>query len=115
MGFFFVPPLMLLCVHTKVTVEPMVTVGQATKVLNPLGWTLACTLEIMDATIGGLCIAVGMTTHSHRVGLIQETVLWYGRMISITPPNPQTKEIYMYIYIYIIVITNAAVHCCVAV
>ena len=108
---------MLLCVHTKVTVEPMVTVGQATKVLNPLGWTLACTLEIMDATIGGLCIAVGMTTHSHRVGLIQETVLWYGRMISLTPPNPQTKEIYIYIYIYIYitVITNAAVHCCVAV
>ena len=81
-----------------VTVEPMVTVGQATKVLNPLGWTLACTLEIMDATIGGLCIAVGMTTHSHRVGLIQETVLWYdvvvasGEVVRASPT--ENKELY---------------------
>eukprot|EP00729_Bicosta_minor_P008581 gene8581-4728_t len=82
----------------QVTVEPMVTVGQATKVLNPLGWTLACTLEIMDATIGGLCIAVGMTTHSHRVGLIQETVLWYdvviasGEVVRASPT--ENKELY---------------------
>ena len=60
-----------------VTVEPMVTVGQITALLNPRGWTLACTLEIMDATIGGLAIATGMTTHSHRVGLIQETIEWF--------------------------------------
>jgi delta24-sterol reductase len=35
---------------------------------------LACTLEIEEATIGGLACAVGMTTASHKYGLLQETV-----------------------------------------
>jgi len=50
---------------------------QATKFLNPKGWTLEVTLEVADATVGGLAIAVGMTTHSHRAGLMQETVRAY--------------------------------------
>lgn len=48
-----------------------------TRFLNPKGWTLEVTLEVADATVGGLCIAVGMTTHSHRCGLMQETVQAY--------------------------------------
>eukprot|EP01126_Amoeba_proteus_P050913 TRINITY_DN6053_c0_g1_i4.p1 TRINITY_DN6053_c0_g1~~TRINITY_DN6053_c0_g1_i4.p1 ORF type:complete len:399 (-),score=71.19 TRINITY_DN6053_c0_g1_i4:159-1355(-) len=31
----------------------------------------------MDATIGGLALATGMTTHSHRVGLMQESIVSY--------------------------------------
>ena len=54
-----------------VRVEPMVSVGQITKYLIPQGYTLAVTLEIADATVGGLAMGTGMTTHSHKVGLFQ--------------------------------------------
>ncbi|KAL3285801.1 hypothetical protein HHI36_000324 [Cryptolaemus montrouzieri] len=60
-----------------VRVEPMVTVSEITKYLIPKGYTLAVTLEIGDATLGGLALAVGMTTHSHKVGLYQENVVSY--------------------------------------
>jgi delta24-sterol reductase len=60
-----------------VRVEPFVTVGQVTRYLLARGHMLAVTLEIEDATIGGLALAVGMTTHSHRVGLLSETVVAY--------------------------------------
>ena len=32
-----------------------------------MGYTLAVTLEIADATLGGLAFGVGMTTYSHKV------------------------------------------------
>ena len=35
--------------------------------LIPRGYTLAVTLEIADATLGGLAFGVGMTTYSHKV------------------------------------------------
>ena len=38
---------------------------------------LATTLEIDEATVGGLAMAVGMTTASHKYGLLQETVQEY--------------------------------------
>ena len=50
-----------------VRVEPMVSVGDITKFLIPKGYTLAVTLEIADATLGGLALGVGMTTYSHKV------------------------------------------------
>ena len=33
------------------------------------------TLELEEATLGGLAMAVGMTTHAHVCGLLQETVI----------------------------------------
>lgn len=60
-----------------VHVEPFVTVGQITRYLLPRGYMLAVTLEIEEATVGGLGMAVGMTTHSHKVGLFQENVKAY--------------------------------------
>ncbi len=60
-----------------VRVEPLVTVGQATDFLVARGYLLAVNLEIAEATLGGLAMAVGMTTHSHKVGLLQETVVAY--------------------------------------
>jgi len=62
---------------TTVTLEPLVDVGMATKWLLPKGYMLATTLEIEEATIGGLACAVGMTTASHKYGLLQETVEEY--------------------------------------
>ena len=50
-----------------VKVEPMVSVGDITRYLVPKGYTLAVTLEIADATLGGLAMGVGMTTYSHKV------------------------------------------------
>ncbi|XP_078661242.1 delta(24)-sterol reductase-like isoform X2 [Branchiostoma floridae x Branchiostoma belcheri] len=57
-----------------VRVEPMVSVGDITRYLIPRGYTLAVTLEISDATCGGLGLGAGMTTYSHRVGFYQEAV-----------------------------------------
>lgn len=45
--------------NLTVRVEPMVTVGEITQFLIPRGYTLAVTLEIADATLGGL--AMGKT------------------------------------------------------
>ncbi|PAV75789.1 hypothetical protein WR25_11732 isoform A [Diploscapter pachys] len=60
-----------------VEVEPNVTVREICQFLNPRGYTLAVTLEIGDATLGGLAFGVGMTTYSHKVGLYQETIEEY--------------------------------------
>jgi delta24-sterol reductase len=73
-----------------VTAEPLVTVGEITRELVARGYMLAVTLEVEDATVGGLAMAVGMTTHSHKVGLYQETVVAYelvcgdGRVVRAT-------------------------------
>ena len=73
-----------------VTTEPLVTVGEITRELEKHGYMLAVTLEVEDATVGGLAMAVGMTTHSHKVGLYQETVVAYevvcadGRVVTAT-------------------------------
>lgn len=63
--------------NLTVRVEPLVSVGDITKYLIPRGYTLAVTLEISDATLGGLAMGSGMTTHSHKVGLYQETIESY--------------------------------------
>jgi len=82
-----------------VRVEPMVTVGDITRYLVPRGYTLAVTLEIADATLGGLAFGVGMTTYSHKVGLYQETVVAYevvlgdGSLVTATKDN-QYSDLY---------------------
>eukprot|EP00949_MAST-11_sp_MAST-11-sp1_P004950 g4950.t1 len=76
-----------------VTLEPLVDVGTATRWLLPRGYMLATTLEIEEATIGGLACAVGMTTASHKYGLLQETVEEYeivlgdGRLVKARRDN----------------------------
>uniref|UniRef100_A0A7E4V4U9 Delta(24)-sterol reductase n=1 Tax=Panagrellus redivivus TaxID=6233 RepID=A0A7E4V4U9_PANRE len=76
-----------------IKVEPNVSVGDLTRYLTPKGYTLAVTLEIADATAGGLAFGVGMTTYSHKVGLYQETVLSYdvvtadGELVHVTADN----------------------------
>uniref|UniRef100_A0AC34RAE8 FAD-binding PCMH-type domain-containing protein n=1 Tax=Panagrolaimus sp. JU765 TaxID=591449 RepID=A0AC34RAE8_9BILA len=79
--------------NLKIKVEPNVNVNDLTRFLNPKGYTLAVTLEIGDATAGGLAFGVGMTTYSHKVGLYQETILSYdvvtadGSLIHVTADN----------------------------
>ena len=57
-----------------VRVEPGVTVSEVTNYLLAKNLQLECTLEMEDATIGGLAAATGMTTHSHVCGLIHDTI-----------------------------------------
>eukprot|EP00929_Paragymnodinium_shiwhaense_P054783 TRINITY_DN27457_c0_g1_i2.p1 TRINITY_DN27457_c0_g1~~TRINITY_DN27457_c0_g1_i2.p1 ORF type:complete len:562 (-),score=104.65 TRINITY_DN27457_c0_g1_i2:1003-2688(-) len=61
----------------EVTLEPLVEKGAITRFLVSQGYMLATTLEIEEATVGGLAMAVGMTTASHKYGLLQETVVEY--------------------------------------
>lgn len=81
-----------------IRVEPFVTVGQATRTLIDRGYMLAVNLEIAEATLGGLAMAVGMTTHSHKVGLLSETVVAYeivtakGELLRVT--EDQHPELY---------------------
>ena len=86
--------------HMTVKVEPMVTVRDITKYLVPRGYALAVTLEIGDATCGGLGLAVGMTTYSHNIGLYQEAVSSYdivladGSLINVTANNEHKDLFY---------------------
>jgi delta24-sterol reductase len=81
-------------------VEPNVSVHEMTKFLIPKGYTLAVTLEIGDATAGGLAFGVGMTTYSHKVGLYQETIISYdvvtadGSLIHVTADNEHSDLFY---------------------
>eukprot|EP00095_Tigriopus_kingsejongensis_P003457 snap_masked-scaffold13_size735724-processed-gene-2.2 protein:Tk03457 transcript:snap_masked-scaffold13_size735724-processed-gene-2.2-mRNA-1 annotation:"hypothetical protein" len=83
-----------------VRVEPMVSVGDITRYLIPKGYTLAVTLEIADATLGGLAMGVGMTTYSHKVGLYQEAVVAYevvladGSVVRATKDNDHSDLYY---------------------
>ncbi|XP_060533681.1 delta(24)-sterol reductase-like [Cylas formicarius] len=84
--------------NLTVHVEPMVTVGEITKYLIPKGYTLAVTLEIADATLGGLAMGTGMTTHSHKVGLYHENVVSYEVVLGdgslVTASKDENSDLY---------------------
>lgn len=65
--------------HTKkvVRVEPLATTGDVAKYLDDMGLQMEATIEMKGATIGGLVLAIGMTTHSHVSGLVHDTVEAY--------------------------------------
>ncbi len=60
-----------------VRVEPFATIGEIAAHLDAQGLQLEATIEMKDATIGGLVLAVGMTTHSHVCGLMHDIVEAY--------------------------------------
>ena len=76
-----------------VRVEPFVTVGDAAAYLDERGLQLEATIEMKDATLGGLVMALGMTTHSHVCGLVHDTVTAYeivtatGELLRVTADN----------------------------
>lgn len=57
--------------NRTVRVEPLVSMGQVTAILNPLGWTLPVIPELDDLTVGGLIMGFGVETSSHKYGLFQ--------------------------------------------
>ena len=76
-----------------IRVEPFVTVGEAASHLDARGLQLEATIEMKDATLGGLVMALGMTTHSHVCGLVHDTVVAYeivtarGELLRVTAEN----------------------------
>jgi len=54
-----------------VRVEPLVSMGQITAALVPLGWTLPVVPELDDLTVGGLIMGFGIESSSHKYGLFQ--------------------------------------------
>ncbi|KAJ8955381.1 hypothetical protein NQ318_003478 [Aromia moschata] len=57
--------------------EPLVTMGQLTATLNPLGWTLPVMPEIDDLTVGGVIMGTGVESSSHIYGFFQHVCLSY--------------------------------------
>ena len=51
--------------------EPLVTMGQLSRTLNHIGWTIPILPELDDLTIGGLVMGTGIETSSHKYGLFQ--------------------------------------------
>jgi delta24-sterol reductase len=86
--------------NQTVRVEPLASVGEITEYLVPLGFMMQTTLEIKEATIGGLAMAVGMTTASHKFGLLQETVVEYevilgdGEIVRVRDDDPKTRDLF---------------------
>jgi len=60
-----------------VHVESSVTIGQLTKALLPLGYTLPIVPEMDDLTVGGLINGTGIESSSHRFGLFHEICVGY--------------------------------------
>jgi delta24-sterol reductase len=83
-----------------VHVEPGVTVGEITTYLLQHHLQLECCLEMEDATLGGLAMAQGMTTHSHVCGLLSETVVAYevvtgtGDVLHVTRDDAQHADLF---------------------
>ena len=54
-----------------VLVEPNVSMGELSKALRSMGWTLPVIPELDALTVGGLLCGVGIESSSHRHGLFQ--------------------------------------------
>lgn len=65
-----------------VKVEPLVTMGQLTATLEPLGWTIPVLPELDDLTVGGLVMGCGVETSSHKYGLFQHTCVSYELVLA---------------------------------
>ena len=57
--------------YRTVKCEPLVTMGQLSRTLNCLGWTIPILPELDDLTVGGLVMGTGIETSSHKHGLFQ--------------------------------------------
>ena len=45
--------------------------GQLSRTLNHIGWTIPILPELDDLTVGGLVMGTGIETSSHKYGLFQ--------------------------------------------
>lgn len=73
-----------------IRLEPYVTIGEVVAHLDKKGLELETAIEMKGATMGGLVLAIGMTTHSHVAGLMSDIVECYdivtadGKLIKVT-------------------------------
>lgn len=58
-------------------VEPLVNMGQITRVTVPMNLSLAVVAELDDLTVGGLINGYGIEGSSHLYGLFSDTVVAY--------------------------------------
>lgn len=65
-----------------VRTEPLVTMGQISKLLLPHGWTLPVLPEMDDLTVGGLLMGTGIETSSHKYGLMQHICVAYELVLA---------------------------------
>lgn len=65
-----------------IRVEPLVSMGQLTAMLEPLGWTIPVLPELDDLTVGGLVMGTGIETSSHKYGLFQHICLAYELVLA---------------------------------
>lgn len=74
-------------------VEPLVNMGQITRVTVPMNLSLAVVAELDDLTVGGLINGYGIEGSSHIYGLFSDTVVAYevvladGRLVRATKDN----------------------------
>nr|CAD7417866.1 unnamed protein product [Timema poppensis] len=67
---------------TTVRCEPMVTMGQLTATLDPLGLTIPIVPELDDLTVGGLVMGTGIESSSHKYGLFQHICTSYELVLA---------------------------------
>ncbi|CAN6273865.1 unnamed protein product [Urochloa humidicola] len=83
-----------------VKVEPLVSMGQLTKVTCPMNLSLAVAPEFDDLTVGGLINSYGISGNSHIYGLFSDTVvamevvLADGRVVRATKDNEHSDLFY---------------------
>uniref|UniRef100_A0A914CYZ3 Delta(24)-sterol reductase n=1 Tax=Acrobeloides nanus TaxID=290746 RepID=A0A914CYZ3_9BILA len=66
----------------SIRVEPMVTMGQITRALIPLGYTLPVVPELDDLTVGGMINGCGIESSGRKFGLFQHICLSYELITS---------------------------------
>lgn len=81
-------------------VEPLVNMGQITRVTVPMNLSLAVVAELDDLTVGGLINGYGIEGSSHLYGLFSDTVVAYeivladGRLVRATKDNEYSDLFY---------------------
>ncbi|XP_050372141.1 delta(24)-sterol reductase [Argentina anserina] len=81
-------------------VEPLVNMGQITRVTCPLNLALAVVAEFDDLTVGGLINGYGIEGSSHIFGLFSDTVVAYeivlanGQLVRATQDNEYSDLFY---------------------
>ncbi|CAB3400499.1 unnamed protein product [Caenorhabditis bovis] len=65
-----------------IKVEPMVTMGQITRYLIPLGYTLPIVPELDDLTVGGMINGCGVEASGKKYGMFQHICLSYELVMS---------------------------------
>ncbi|XP_028159708.1 delta(24)-sterol reductase-like isoform X2 [Ostrinia furnacalis] len=68
--------------NMTVRCEPLVTMGQLSRSLEPLGLALAVVPELDQLTVGGLVMGTGVETSSHVYGLFQHICLQYELVLA---------------------------------